>query len=128
MFDSQQARQLVLERRNLGTKDELLAIAHSCDGGKDLLAQRAVLCLQVEQRHSHHRLAHSSWSGYRRALTAARVSRSASRRLMVSRLSYSFFPLARLTATFTRPFLKYMRSGTRVMPRSTVLPISLRIS
>ena len=43
---------------------------------------------------------------YLRDLTAARVSRSASRRLTVSRLSYSFFPFARLTAIFTRPFLK----------------------
>ena len=42
---------------------------------------------------------------------AARVSRSVSRRLIVSRLSYSFLPFARLTATFTRPFLKYMPDG-----------------
>ena len=37
----------------------------------------------------------------RRSLTAARVSRSASRRLIVSRLSWAFLPLARLIATFT---------------------------
>ena len=59
---------------------------------------------------------------------AARVSRSTSLRLMVSRLSYSFFPFARLTATFTRPFFMYIRTGTSVMPFSTVLPTSFWIS
>src|SRR5438874_4472417 len=63
-----------------------------------------------------------------RSFTAARVSRSVSRRLIVSRLSCAFLPLARLIATFTRPSFRYIRTGTSVMPRSTVLPISLRIS
>jgi hypothetical protein len=36
--------------------------------------------------------------------------------------------LASEIATFTKPFSKYMRVGTSVMPFSTVLPISLRIS
>ena len=44
-------------------------------------------------------------SGDHRSLIAALVSRSASRRLMVSRLSCVFLPFARLMASFTRPFL-----------------------
>src|SRR6185503_2596673 len=47
----------------------------------------------------------------RRSFTAARVSRSVSRRLMVSRLSCAFLPLANEIATFTWPFWKYIRVG-----------------
>src|SRR5688572_10939067 len=67
--------------------------------------------------------------GHRRpSFTAARVSRSISRRLIVSRLSCTCLPRASATATFTLPFLKYMRVGTIVRPRSTVLPMSFLIS
>ena len=56
------------------------------DRGEDLVAQRRVLRLQIEQRNaSWHAAGHSTLSS--RDLTAARVSRSASRRLIVSRLS-----------------------------------------
>ena len=48
--------------------------------------------------------------------------------MIASRLSCACLPFASASATLTRPFLKYMRSGTSVMPRSIVLPISLRIS
>ena len=95
-------RHLFLERGDLGAHDEPLAVADALDRRENLRAKRDVLRMQIEQRHfqGHARLF------YRLDLMAARVSRSASRRRSVSRLSYSFLPLASATATLTRPFLK----------------------
>src|SRR5688572_28092979 len=68
-------------------------------------------------------------SAHRRlALTAARVSRSTSRLRIVSRLSCACLPLARASATLTRPFLKYIRSGTSVRPLSATRPAIFSIS
>ena len=82
------ARQLALERVDLRSHDEALAVADAGDGGEDLVAQRAVLGVRDRAEATRHgdycyeafyRLASTS--------TAARVSRSVSRRLIVSRLS-----------------------------------------
>src|SRR5581483_8716663 len=107
--------------------DEALAVADAGDRCEDFVAERTVLSLEIEKRHFHGWViwptgqADTSSRAHRRVFMAARVSRSASRRLIVSRLSYSFLPLARLTATFTRPFWDYSRTGISVIPFSTVL-------
>ena len=44
-------RELALERLDLRAADEPLAVADARDRGEDLLAQRPVLRLQIEQRH-----------------------------------------------------------------------------
>ena len=45
--------QLALERLDLRPHDEPLAVAHARDGGEDLVAERSVLRLQIEQRDVH---------------------------------------------------------------------------
>ena len=59
---------------------------------------------------------------------ADRVSRSTSRRRIVSRLSCACLPARETARTLTRPFLKYIWSGTSVSPFSAVRPINFRIS
>src|SRR6185503_1230410 len=99
--DAEHRRELALERVDLGAHDETLAVGDAGHRGDEGVAQRAILRVEVEERYRH-----DVWLFYRRALTAARVSRSASRFFTVSRLSYSCLPFARLTATLTRPSLK----------------------
>ena len=57
-------------------------------------AAAAASCAQEQQRGDH------------RALRARAISRSASRSLMESRLSWAFFPFPSASATFATPFLK----------------------
>ncbi len=95
-------RHFFLERGDLGPHDEPLAVADALDRRENLRAKREVLRMQIEQGHFQR---HAGLF-YRLDLMAARVSRSASRRRSVSRLSYSFLPLASAMATLTRPFLK----------------------
>ena len=45
--------ELALERVDLGPHDEALAVADARDGGEDLVAQRPVLGLEIEQRDAH---------------------------------------------------------------------------
>ena len=91
--DAEHPRHLVLERGDLGAHDEPLAVADARDRRENLVAQRAVLRVQVEQRNLDGHVGNQNPShqenfcSYRLVLIAARVSRSASRRLMVSRLS-----------------------------------------
>ena len=52
--DADLPRQLALERVDLGAEDEALAVADARDGGEDLLADRPVLRLEIEERdHCH---------------------------------------------------------------------------
>ena len=48
--------ELAFERLDLGAEDEALAVAHPCDRREDLLAQRGVLRLKVDERHTGCRL------------------------------------------------------------------------
>ena len=82
--DAQQLGQLTLETGDFRPQDEALAVADAGHRREKLLAQRTVLSLEIEQRNGrgHRRLFYRP-----RDLTAARVSRSTSRRLIVSRLS-----------------------------------------
>ncbi len=56
VFDVQQRGQLALEALDLGAHDEALAVADTRHDVEDLLADRPVLRLQVQQRHVHDRL------------------------------------------------------------------------
>ncbi len=101
VLDAEERGQFPLEAVDLRPHDEALAVGDARHCRENVLAQWTVLRLQIEQGH----LGHDSIF-YLCDLIAARVSRSASRRRSVSRLSYNCLPFARLTATFTRPSLK----------------------
>src|SRR5438477_11522829 len=51
MADAEHRRHLALERRDLGSHDESLAVADALDGGENFRTERLVLRMQVEERH-----------------------------------------------------------------------------
>ena len=51
--DAEQRRQLALERVDLRPHDEALAVADARDRREDLVAQRPVLRVEIEQGHLH---------------------------------------------------------------------------
>jgi hypothetical protein len=53
--DADRGRDLVLQRLDLRTTDEALAVTDAGDRRKDVVAQRTVLLLQIEQRDVHRR-------------------------------------------------------------------------
>ena len=50
------ADELALERVDFGTEDEPLAVADPREGREDLVADRRVLRLEIQQRHTGRRL------------------------------------------------------------------------
>src|SRR5579864_2689138 len=53
MLNAEQRGQLALEGVDLRAHDEALAVRDASNGGKNLLAERAILGLEVEERHPH---------------------------------------------------------------------------
>ena len=53
--DLEMRRKLALERIDLRAEDEALAVADPGDGGENLLAERQILRLEIQQRHPRHR-------------------------------------------------------------------------
>ena len=53
--DLEVLRKLALERNDLRAEDEALTVADPCDGGENLLPERQVLGLEIQQWHPRHR-------------------------------------------------------------------------
>ena len=51
--DAEQRRELLLERVDLGAHDEALAVGHAGHRGENLVADRPMLRLEIEQRNLH---------------------------------------------------------------------------